>query len=92
MLGQIGSGWDMLAHVAGVPDAEAVEQWQAGQDPNYPVHSTSKQAVILYSKRLAGPAWTMNGVRINTVSPGPVEHRVNAGFVNSMIAGAPIQL
>ena len=130
MLGQIGSGWDMLAHVAGVPgtasatdvlkvnylgmrlmtegmlpqlheggsvvavastaalgwdqrletlaglleltEAEAVEQWQADQDPNYPVYSTSKQAVILYSKRLAGPAWTKYGVRVNTVSPGPV--------------------
>jgi NAD(P)-dependent dehydrogenase (short-subunit alcohol dehydrogenase family) len=131
VLGQIGSGWDMLAHVAAVPgtasaadvlkvnylgmrlmtegmlpllreggsvvavastaalgwdqrletlsgllevtDAEAVEHWQAGQDPNYPVYSTSKQAVILYSKRLAGPAWTKYGVRVNTVSPGTVE-------------------
>ncbi len=201
LLGRIGSGWDMLAHVAGVPgtapaadvltvnylgmrlmtegmlpllreggsvvavastaalgwdqrlevlagllqltDAEAVEKWQADQDPNYPVYSTSKQAVILYSKRLAGPAWTKYGVRINTVSPGPVETpilsdfeqtmgkdvldmcratvgrhagvddivpvvaflgspearwitgqdiQVDAGFINSMIAGAPIQL
>src|SRR5882762_402959 len=201
VLGEIGSGWDMLAHVAGVPgtapaadvlkvnylgmrlmtegmlpllreggsvvgvastaalgwdqrlellaglleltDAEAVEQWQADQDPNYPVYSTSKQAVILYCKRLAGPAWTKYGVRVNTVSPGPVETpilsdfeqtmgkevldmcratvgrhatvddiapvisflgspgarwitgqdiQVDAGFINSMIAGPPIQL
>jgi len=201
LLGQIGSGWDMLAHVAGIPgtapaadvlkvnylgmrlmtegmlpllrqggsivavastaalgwdqrlqtlaglleltDAEAVAQWQADQDPNYPVYSTSKQAVILYGKRLAGPAWAKYGVRINTVSPGPVETpilsdfeqtmgkdvldmcratvgrhasvddivpvisflgspaacwitgqdiQVDAGFINSMIAGAPIQL
>lgn len=201
LLGGIGSGWDMLAHVAGVPgtapaadvlkvnylgmrlmtegmlpllrqggsvvavastaalgwdqrmatlaglleltDGEAVENWQADQDPNYPVYSTSKQAVILYSKRLAGTAWTKYGVRINTVSPGPVETpiltdfeqtmgkevldmcratvgrhasvddivpvvsflgstearwitgqdiQVDGGFVNSMIAGAPIQL
>jgi NAD(P)-dependent dehydrogenase (short-subunit alcohol dehydrogenase family) len=113
LLDQIGAGWDMLAHVAGVPgtvpaadvlkvnylgmrlmtegmlpllrqggsivavastaalgwhqrlevlaglleltDADAVAKWQAGQDPNYPVYSTSKQAVILYSKRVAGP-------------------------------------
>src|SRR5262245_38352188 len=105
LLGRIGSGWDMLAHVAGIPgtapaadvlkvnylgmrlmtegmlpllreggsvvavastaalgwdqrvdtlaglleltNAEAVEEWQAGQDPSYPVYSTSKQAVIL---------------------------------------------
>jgi NAD(P)-dependent dehydrogenase (short-subunit alcohol dehydrogenase family) len=105
LLAQIGSGWDMLAHVAGIPgtapaadvlkvnylgmrlmtegmlpllreggsvvavastaalgwdqrleilsglleltDAEAVEKWQADQDPDYPVYSTSKQALIL---------------------------------------------
>src|SRR5256885_307053 len=201
LLGEIGSGGDMLAHVAGIPgtapaadvlkvnylgmrlmtegmlpllrqggsvvavastaalgwdqrleilsglleltDAEAVEKWQADQDPDYPVYSTSKQAVILYSKRLAGPAWTKYGVRINTVSPGPVETpiltdfeqtmgkdvldmcraavgrhasvddivpvisflrspearwitgqdvQVDAGFINSMISGAPIEL
>ena len=201
LLSRIGSGWDMLAHVAGIPgtapaadvltvnylgmrlmtegmlpllreggsvvtvastaalgwdqrldsltelleltDAGAVEAWQAGQDPNYPVYSTSKQAVILYCKRLAGPAWAKYGVRINTVSPGPVETpiladfeltmgrevldmcratvgrhasvddiapviaflgspearwitgqdiQVDAGFINSMIAGSPVQL
>jgi NAD(P)-dependent dehydrogenase (short-subunit alcohol dehydrogenase family) len=141
-LGRLGSGWDMLAHVAGIPgtapaadvltvnylgmrlmtegmlpllreggsvvavastaalgwdqrletlaallkltDAEAVEKWQAGQDPNYPVYSTSKQAVILYSKRLAGPARTKYGVRINTVSPGPVETPILSDFEQTM--------
>jgi NAD(P)-dependent dehydrogenase (short-subunit alcohol dehydrogenase family) len=201
LLDQIGSGWDMLAHVAGIPgtapapdvlkvnylgmrlmtegmlpllrqggsvvavastaalgweqrvdiisglldatDAKAVEQWQAGQDPAFPVYTTSKQAVILYAKRLAGQALAKYGVRINTVSPGPVETpiltdfeqamgkdvldmvrstvgrhgtvddivpviaflgssdaqwingqdiQVDAGFINSMTAGAPIQL
>ncbi|AGB22486.1 dehydrogenase of unknown specificity, short-chain alcohol dehydrogenase like protein [Mycobacterium sp. JS623] len=142
LLGQIGSRWDMLAHVAGIPgtaqaadvlkvnylgmrlmtegmlpllraggsvvavastaalgwdqrldvlsglleltDAEAVEKWQADQDPNYPVYSTSKQAVILYSKRLAGPAWAKYGVRINTVSPGPVETPILTDFEATM--------
>ena len=142
LLGRIGSGWDMLAHVAGIPgtapagdvlkvnylgmrlmtegmlpllreggsvvavastaalgwdqridtltglleltDAEAVEKWQAGQDPNYPVYSTSKQAVILYSKRLAGQAWAKYGVRINTVSPGPVETPILSDFEQTM--------
>ena len=142
VLGQLGSGWDMLAHVAGVPgtapaadvlkvnylgmrlmtegmlpllreggsvvavastaalgwdqrleilaglleltDAEAVERWQADQDPNYPVYSTSKQAVILYCKRLAGPAWTKYGVRVNTVSPGPVETPILSDFEQTM--------
>lgn len=142
LLRQIGAGWDMLAHVAGIPgtapaadvltvnylgmrlmtegmlpllrrggsvvavastaalgweqrvevlgglleatDAEAVDRWQAGQDPDYPVYTTSKQAVILYAKRLAGPAWAKYGVRINTVSPGPVETPILADFEASM--------
>jgi NAD(P)-dependent dehydrogenase (short-subunit alcohol dehydrogenase family) len=142
LLGQIGSGWDMLAHVAGIPgtapandvlkvnylgmrlmtegmlpllqqggsivavastaalgwdqrldvltgllghtDADGVERWQAGQDPDYPVYSTSKQAVILYTKRLAGPAWAKYGVRINTVSPGPVETPILTDFEQTM--------
>jgi NAD(P)-dependent dehydrogenase (short-subunit alcohol dehydrogenase family) len=142
LLAEIGSGWDMLAHVAGVPgtapaadvlkvnylgmrlmtegmlpllreggsvvavastaavgwdqrletlaglleltDAEAISKWQADQDPNYPVYSTSKQAMILYSKRLAAPAWTKYGVRINTVSPGPVETPILSDFEQTM--------
>jgi NAD(P)-dependent dehydrogenase (short-subunit alcohol dehydrogenase family) len=142
LLDQIGAGWDMLAHVAGIPgtapaadvlkvnylgmrlmtegmlpllrqggsivavastaalgweqrldtlaglldatDAAAVEEWQAGQDPNYPVYSSSKQAVILYAKRLAGPALAKYGVRINTVSPGPIETPILADFEKTM--------
>lgn len=142
LLSQIGSGWDMLAHVAGIPgtapaadvlkvnylgmrlmtegmlpllghggsvvaiastaalgweqrieildgllqltDPDAVEKWQEAQDPGYPVYSTSKQAVILYAKRLAVPAFTKYGVRINTVSPGPVETPILADFEQSM--------
>ena len=142
LLGQIGPGWDVLAHVAGVPgtapaadvlkvnylgmrlmtegmlpllhrggsvvavastaalgwdqrldtlaglldatDAEAVEAWQARQDPDYPVYSSSKQAVIAYTKRIAGPAWAKYGVRVNTVSPGPVETPILADFEQTM--------
>jgi NAD(P)-dependent dehydrogenase (short-subunit alcohol dehydrogenase family) len=142
LLDRIGSGWDMLAHVAGVPgtappgdvlkvnylgmrlvaegmlpllrqggsivavastaalgwdqridvlnglleltDPDAVEQWQAGQPPDYPVYSTSKQAVILYAHRLAGPAWAKYGVRVNTVSPGPVETPILVDFEQTM--------
>ena len=81
-------GWDQrldtLAGLLELTDPDAVEKWQAGQDPNYPVYSTSKQAVILYSKRLAGAAWTKYGVRINTVSPGPVETPILADFEQTM--------
>jgi len=142
LLGDIGSGWDMLAHVAGIPgtapaadvlnvnylgmrlmaegmlpllneggsivtvastaalgwdqrtdilselleltDGDAVARWQDGQDPAYPVYSTSKQAAILYVKRLAGPAWAKYGVRVNTVSPGPVETPILSDFEQTM--------
>jgi len=142
LLDQIGPGWDMLAHVAGVPgtappadvlkvnylgmrlmtegmlpllrpggsvvavastaalgweqrteilaglldatDSEAVENWQAAQDPDFPVYTTSKQAVILFAKRLAGVALTKYGVRVNTVSPGPVETPILPDFEETM--------
>jgi NAD(P)-dependent dehydrogenase (short-subunit alcohol dehydrogenase family) len=142
LLAQVGGGWDMLAHVAGVPgtapaadvlkvnylglrmmiagmlplmrrggsvvavastaalgwdkrfdvladlleatDARAVEQWQARQDPDYPVYSSSKQAVILYAKRIAGAALSKYGVRVNTVSPGPVETPILGDFEKTM--------
>jgi NAD(P)-dependent dehydrogenase (short-subunit alcohol dehydrogenase family) len=142
LLADIGSGWDMLAHVAGIPgtapaadvlnvnylgmrlmaegmlpllreggsivtvastaalgwdqridildglleltDSDAVARWQERQDPAYPVYTTSKQAAILYAKRLAGPAWAKYGVRVNTVSPGPVETPILADFEQTM--------
>lgn len=142
VLGDIGTGWDMLAHVAGIPgtapaadvlnvnylgmrlmaegmlpllneggsivtvastaalgwdqridvlselleltESGAVARWQEGQDPAYPVYSTSKQAAILYTKRLAGPAWARHGVRVNTVSPGPVETPILSDFEHTM--------
>ncbi|MEE3849604.1 coniferyl-alcohol dehydrogenase [Gordonia sp. LSe1-13] len=142
LVDSIGSGWDVLAHVAGVPgtaadadvlrinylgmrlmaegvlplfnpggaivavastagmgwvqrladlegllaatDAEAVDSWLAGQEPGYPVYNTSKEAVLIYTKRLSGPAWTKYGVRVNTVSPGPVETPILTDFEKSM--------
>jgi NAD(P)-dependent dehydrogenase (short-subunit alcohol dehydrogenase family) len=139
---QIGPGWDMLAHVAGIPgtasagdvlkvnylgmrlmtegmlpllrrggsvvaiastaalgwehrielldgllrltDADEVEKWQQSQDPSFPVYTTSKQALILYAKRLAVPAFTNYGIRINTVSPGPVETPILSDFEQTM--------
>jgi NAD(P)-dependent dehydrogenase (short-subunit alcohol dehydrogenase family) len=81
-------GWDqrldVLSGLLELTDADAVAKWQGAQDPNYPVYSTSKQAVILYAKRLAGPAWTKYGVRINTVSPGPVETPILTDFEQTM--------
>lgn len=81
-------GWqDRIADLEGLlaaTDAESVERWQAGQDPNYPVYSTSKQAAIIYAKRLAPTAWQKFGVRVNTVSPGPTETPILGDFEKSM--------
>ena len=142
LLDRLGDGWDMLAHVAGVPgtapvndvlvinylgmrtmvegmlprirrggavvavasiagigweqrvdelsdllaatDAAGVAAWQSRQDPAYPVYTSSKQAVILYAKRLAGAALAKYGVRVNTVSPGPVKTPILADFEQTM--------
>ena len=81
-------GWeqrtDALAGLLDARDAEQVRAWQATQDPQYPVYSTSKQAAIIYSRRLAGVAWSIYGVRVNTISPGPVHTPILPEFEKSM--------
>ncbi|MFI5718686.1 coniferyl-alcohol dehydrogenase [Nocardia sp. NPDC051750] len=81
-------GWQQrIADLAGLlaaTDPAAVETWQAAQDPAYPVYSTSKQAAVLYSKRLAIAAWQKYGIRVNTVSPGPTETPILGDFETSM--------
>ncbi|MFB1296640.1 coniferyl-alcohol dehydrogenase [Mycobacterium sp. pW049] len=83
-----GIGWeqrlDDLSALLEATDADAVAAWQARQDPNYPVYTSSKQAVILYAKRAAGAALARYGVRINTVSPGPVETPILVDFEKAM--------
>ncbi|GAB3237320.1 coniferyl-alcohol dehydrogenase [Mycolicibacterium hippocampi] len=83
-----GIGWeqrlDALSELLEATDAESVQRWQDRQDPDYPVYTSSKQAVILYAKRLSGPALARYGVRINTVSPGPVETPILPDFERSM--------
>jgi NAD(P)-dependent dehydrogenase (short-subunit alcohol dehydrogenase family) len=142
LLSEIGPGWDVLAHVAGVPGtlpaievltvnylgfrlmaegmlplmrpggaivavasiaglawtqrtaelagllqcttAAEVAQWQSSQDPNYPPYCTSKEALILFAKQLATTAWSEHKVRVNAVSPGPVETPLLPEFEQSM--------
>jgi NAD(P)-dependent dehydrogenase (short-subunit alcohol dehydrogenase family) len=59
-------------------------QWQEAADPEYPVYSTSKEAAILFAKRWAPRLWSERGIRINTVSPGPVETAILVDFEESM--------
>jgi len=81
-------GWQQripeLEGLLAATDGATVDAWQAGQDPAYPVYSTSKQAAILYAKRLAPAAWQKYGVRVNTVSPGPTETPILGDFETSM--------
>ncbi|NED70219.1 SDR family oxidoreductase, partial [Streptomyces sp. SID10244] len=81
-------GWQQrIADLEGLldaTDAPSVERWFAGQDQSYPAYNTSKEAVLIYSKRVSGPAWTKYGVRVNTVSPGPVETPILVDFEKTM--------
>jgi NAD(P)-dependent dehydrogenase (short-subunit alcohol dehydrogenase family) len=78
-----GLGWqqrqDELAGLLAARDAESVELWCADQDPAMSYY-TSKQAVIMFTKRVAAQAWSRYGVRVNVVSPGPVETPILADF------------
>jgi NAD(P)-dependent dehydrogenase (short-subunit alcohol dehydrogenase family) len=142
LVAELGSGWDVLAYVAGLPgtfpavdvllvnylgmrltiegmlpkmrpggsmiivastaalgwehrvavlegllesrEPEHVRRWQDAQAHSYPAYTSSKQAAILYAKRLAGTAQSKYGVRINMVSPGPVETPILSDFERSM--------
>ncbi|MEB3068053.1 SDR family oxidoreductase [[Mycobacterium] vasticus] len=81
-------GWqqriETLNGLLATTDAESVVRWQAGQDPAFPVYTTSKQAMILYAKRRAATARAEYGVRINTVSPGPVQTPILPDFEQTM--------
>ncbi len=81
-------GWqervETLSGLLATTDPDEVVRWQAEQDPNYPVYSTSKQAAIIFVKRLAPVAWQKYGIRVNTVSPGPTETPILADFEASM--------
>lgn len=83
-----GVGWeqrlDELSDLLAATNADDVAAWQARQDPDYPVYTSSKQAVILYAKRVAAPALAKYGVRVNTVSPGPVQTPILADFEQTM--------
>lgn len=80
-------GWEsnleVLSTLAAVGDAAALNHWMVGQDPAT-AYYLSKQAVVLYAKRLSGVAWRDYGVRVNTVSPGPTETPILGDFEQAM--------
>jgi NAD(P)-dependent dehydrogenase (short-subunit alcohol dehydrogenase family) len=58
--------------------------WLAENPQDYPIYSTTKEAAILFAKRWAPALWAQRGIRINTVSPGPVETAILVEFEESM--------
>ena len=75
---------DALAGLLDASTGEEIDAWQAQQDPAYAVYSTSKEASILFSKKISGPAWQKYGIRVNTVSPGPTDTPILGDFKKSM--------
>lgn len=84
-------GWETrigeLEPLLGATTPEAVEAWTETQDPGMSYYN-SKQAVLVYTKRIAISALQNYGVRVNTVSPGPVETPLLPDFVQSIGAAA----
>ncbi|MEZ0342736.1 SDR family oxidoreductase [Mycobacterium sp. pV006] len=80
-------GWEnnleMLSRLLEVDDAASLHEWLSTQDPAM-AYYVSKQALILYAKRLSGVAWREYGVRVNTISPGPTETPILGEFEQSM--------
>ncbi|SRX81089.1 coniferyl-alcohol dehydrogenase [Mycolicibacterium parafortuitum] len=80
-------GWesntDLLAGLLDAKDAASVQRWLAAQEPAM-AYYLSKQALVLYAKRLSGLAWREHGVRVNTVSPGPTETPILGDFEKAM--------
>lgn len=77
-----------LAELAGLLATTSFEEgaaWYAAQpDDGYPPYNLSKEAAIAFVKQLSATAWPERGVRINSVSPGPVETPILVDFEASM--------
>lgn len=57
--------------------------WYRAQPPGYPPYNLSKEAVIVYTMTMASRVWR-HRLRINAVSPGPVETPILPDFEESM--------
>jgi len=59
-------------------------RWLAANPSEYPVYNLSKEAAIAFVARWSSQVWRERRVRLNTVSPGPVETPILADFEESM--------
>ncbi|SEO86346.1 SDR family oxidoreductase [Trujillonella endophytica] len=58
--------------------------WLSDTPAGYPVYNLSKEAAIAFVARRSVAAWREGRVRLNTVSPGPVETPILGDFEQSM--------
>lgn len=72
---------DKLLAVDTVPDLRA---WVDAEGSTYPAYNVSKEAAVLTVKRLAPHAWLNHRIRINAISPGPVETAILPEFETTM--------
>jgi NAD(P)-dependent dehydrogenase (short-subunit alcohol dehydrogenase family) len=72
---------DKLLAVTTVADLKA---WVHAEGSSYPAYNVSKEAAILALKRMAPQAWSERSVRINVISPGPVETAILPDFEATM--------
>lgn len=84
-----GAGWPMrmepLEPLLATASFEEGVAWASGYDgAAYPMYNTTKEALIVFVKRWAHELWTHHGIRVNTVSPGPVETPILVDFETSM--------
>ena len=75
---------DVLDKLLAVDSVPALQAWIDAENTTYPVYNLSKEAAVLAVKRLAPQAWSDHQVRINTVSPGPVETPILPDFEATM--------
>jgi NAD(P)-dependent dehydrogenase (short-subunit alcohol dehydrogenase family) len=83
-----GTAWptrvDVLEPLLATESVEEGLAWLEANPSDHPIYSTSKEAAILFAKRWASELWATRRIRINIVSPGPVETAILADFEESM--------
>ena len=74
----------MLDKLLAVDTVADLRAWIDAEDSSYPAYNLSKEAAVLAVKRLAPHAWTQHQIRINAVSPGPVQTAILPDFEATM--------
>jgi NAD(P)-dependent dehydrogenase (short-subunit alcohol dehydrogenase family) len=83
-----GVSWSQRAEALGpLLATTTVEEglaWLTADASDYPIYNTTKEAAILFAKRWSAQLWAERRIRLNTVSPGPVQTAILPEFEMSM--------